>query len=299
MKRNPLSLLRKNLPRVLNGGIHMIVSVIEIPTGTRYKTPKRVIYHLYGGQRQLGAFQGFAPTINERVEIFNINKNKERDSRAKYEIIGDTQFDRTSSKYLGFSFNIENVLRSFNNKLIDTVVIANPDGSNVKILYDATGHLEVAQRFINNTNSWRRQRLAAELTGNPETLRQMGYFNTEEPDDRQLIEKLRRESYEEPPQRLFDFGKKKRTVKRTARPRQLTPRNYTPPVQIVPESVRQSIPRDSIPRESVPQSTPRNSIPWYVYEPPAIGYPMPIGYPLSYIAEGQPGFGKRKTKRNR
>jgi hypothetical protein len=287
MKRNPLEILRKNLPRVLNGGIHMIVSVIEIPTGTRYKTPKRVIYHLYGGQRQLGAFQGFAPTINERVEIFNINKNKERDSRAKYEIIGDTQFDRTSSKYLGFSFNIENVLRSFNNKLIDTVVIANPDGSNVKILYDATGHLEVAQRFINNTNSWRRQRLAAELTGNPETLRQMGYFNPEESDDRQLIEKLRRESYEEPPQRLFDFGKKKKT----ARARQSTPRNYTP---------RQSIPRNYTPPvQIVPQSTPRNYIPWYVYEPPATGYPIPIGYPLSYIAEGQPGFGKRKIKRNR
>jgi len=98
VKRNPLEIIRKNLPSVLNGSIHMIISVYEIPQNTKrkYTTIKRVVYHLYGGRRQRGAFMGFAPTINERREIFNINKNKVKDSQDKYEIIGDAMYSNSA-----------------------------------------------------------------------------------------------------------------------------------------------------------------------------------------------------------
>ena len=210
VKRNPLEIMRKTLPRVLNGGIHMIISVYEIPQNTqrKYTTLKRVVYHLYGGRRQRGAFQGFAPTINTRREIFNINKNKVKDSEDKYEIIGDAQFS-PNSDFMGFSFILKGILIPFSNKLIDTICIADRDGSNVKILYDATGHLEVGKKFVENIKSWRRVNQAARITGNPQTLKQMGYFN-EQQDDSHLIRKMRLMdlNHQDPPERLFDFGKR-------------------------------------------------------------------------------------------
>jgi len=215
VKRNPLEIIRKNLPSVLNGSIHMIISVYEIPQNTKrkYTTIKRVIYHLYGGRRQRGAFMGFAPTINERREIFNINKNKVKDSQDKYEIIGDAMYSN-SADYMSFSFNIAKVLYRFNNKNIDTVCITNRNGDNVKILYDATGYLEVGKKFVENIKSWRRVNQAARITGNPNTIRQMGGFNVDENDDTHLIRKMRRMdlNYQEPPERLFDFGKKKKII---------------------------------------------------------------------------------------
>jgi hypothetical protein len=191
----------------------MIISVYEIPQNARrkYTTIKRVVYHLYGGRRQRGVFMGFAPTINERREIFNINKNRIKDSQDKYEIIGDAQFS-TSSEYMSFSFNIAKVLNRFSNKNIDTVCITNNNGDNVKILYDATGHLEIGKKFVDNIKSWRRINQAARITGNPDTFVQVGHdFDKFDQDDSALIEKMRRMdlNYEEPPERLFDFGKKK------------------------------------------------------------------------------------------
>ena len=90
-------------------------------------------------------------------------------------------------------------------------MITDRNGYNVKILYDATGHLDVGKKFVDNINSWRRQRQAARITGNPETLKQMGYFNPEENDDTHLIRKMRLMdlNHQEPPERLFDFGKNK------------------------------------------------------------------------------------------
>jgi len=210
MRKNPLSLLRKYIPMVLRGSIHMIVSVLEIPTGTRYKTPKRVVYHLDYYVLKATGFQDYN-YVNVVREIFPINRDPLKDSEAKYEIIGDIGIGG-NSQYVtdATSINLDKIIRLFIRKNIDTIVITDRNGDNVKILYDATGYLEVGKRFLENTNSWRRQRLAAELTGNPETLRQMGYFEEQPGDDRKLIEKLRRESYEEPPQRIFDFGKRSR-----------------------------------------------------------------------------------------
>jgi len=211
--RNPLSLLRKYIPKVLKGYIHLIVSVLEIPTGTRYKTIKRVVYHLDYRVLKATGFQDYK-YINIFREIFPINKNKVKDSEVKYEIIGDIEIGK-NSQYVASStsINFSNIINLFNGKNIDTIVITDADGNKPEILYDATGYLNVGKKFVDNINSWRRQRQAARLTGNPETLRQMGYFQEQPPgNDRHLIDKMRRMdlNYQEPPERLFDFGKNKK-----------------------------------------------------------------------------------------
>ena len=212
VKRNPLEIIRKNIPKILNGGIRMIISVYEIPQSSRYTTTKRVVYHLYGGQRR--SFLGIQRFIYLTREIFNINKNKVKDNISKYEIIGDADTSNSENINTYRENQINDLLyffenKNIENKNIDTICTTNSERGNVKILYDATGHLEVGKRFVDNVNSWRRVNQAARITGNPQTLKQMGYFNKQK-DDRHLIEKMRLMdlNHQEPPQRLFDFGKK-------------------------------------------------------------------------------------------
>ena len=210
IERNPFQILRKNIPKVLNNTIHMIISVYEIPIGTRYKTPKRVVYHLNFTRLKATGFQDYK-YIQVSRETFPINKNPVKDRQAKYEIVGDFEIGRKGEKVYE-STNPLNIIKNvFIKKNIDTIVITDRYGDKPEILYDATGYHDIWKKYINNLKSWRLQRQASMITGDPNTLHQMGYFNVNENDDRHLIEKMHLMdiNYQEPPQRLFDFGKRK------------------------------------------------------------------------------------------
>jgi hypothetical protein len=84
LMENPLSIIRKNLPKVLNNKYSMIVSFIGTPDDfyirgirQKFRTPKLVCYYIYNNNNNY---------INIKREIYKINK---KNPDEKYEIVGD------------------------------------------------------------------------------------------------------------------------------------------------------------------------------------------------------------------
>ena len=212
--KKPLQILHENLPKVLANSHSMIISVIEIPENVnnrRFKVPQRVCYYL-----------NYRPThhqlrcIYRRYEIFKINK---KNPDEKYEVIGDfltnrfTTYPATECNTMADNNkSINETIKFFGRKdYIDTIcLVLNPEHEKIELLYDRTGHLDVGKEFLEKMKKWRRIHVAAELTGNPKTIKQTGGFDLHENDDRELIEKMHQMdlNHTEPPERLFDFGKK-------------------------------------------------------------------------------------------
>jgi hypothetical protein len=162
----------------------MIISVIEIPNdfsrrgiGKKYTTPKLVCYYIHNRNNFLKI----------KREVYNINK---RTPYEKYEIVGDFSVaneipvhksvriipgDKGDENYF-----IVELLKSLEYKihLIDTIcIIKNPDHEEIDILYDRTGSLNVAKRWYEIHKSWMRLKNQAKFEGNPERLKEQGYFN--------------------------------------------------------------------------------------------------------------------------
>ena len=67
--------------------------------------------------------------------------------------------------------------------MIDTIcIVKNPDHEEIDILYDRTGSLNVAKRWYEIHKSWMDLKKQVQIEGNPERLKEQGYFNEiEEP----------------------------------------------------------------------------------------------------------------------
>jgi len=210
-KLNPINLLKKYLSRLSEFSI--IVSTIQVPntnwTGGETKDNKRVCYYIHESDvREI-------PMVYIRAEIFPIT-----DEQNKYDVIGyfveEPSINVTISRYTKYNNRKKfpvNALKYFDERhsLIDTIcIVKNTDLDEIKLIYDRTGYGNIAQQFMDKYRHWSRIKLASRITGNPEALKQMGYFEPQEDqDDRKLIEKLRAEKYEPPPPGgPFSFGKR-------------------------------------------------------------------------------------------
>ena len=233
--KNPLEILRKKLPFVINGKSNLIISIIE-PINLKAKTVKynRTCYYIF--KYIYTAFNGVHyPRIKITKMSFPIKKRKYPD-QIKYEIVGDFVGKEHDAEYIAV-YNIDRnrfdpinynsntlVLNFFNEKnVIDTICITNnPENNNVKLLYDATGHHELGYKWKENTDYWKRIRIAAKLTEHPNVIKEQDIDMFEpEPDDRKLINKMHRMQLNEPAQPMytfehstFEFGKRKLSLKR-------------------------------------------------------------------------------------
>jgi hypothetical protein len=207
---NPLSIIRKNLPKVLNNTHSMIVSFIGTPDDyyirskrQKIKTPKLVCYYIYNNIKD--------NFIDIKREIYNINKKKPDE---KYEIVGDFSVVDQLYNYKGLRIiqgdkSRENeyiakllIFLDQNITMIDTIcIIKNPDHEEIDILYD-TGYLNVAKRWLEIHKSWMDLKKQAQFEGNPERLKAQGYFNEiEEPGAFKIKDSS-----------AFKFGKKSKSI---------------------------------------------------------------------------------------
>ena len=216
MKRHPLEILRKKLPGVLNGHSLILVSVIEPnPRARGSKKLYRVMYYIYGFTSRIDNRNYIVYKYVPFEIVNNTQQNPNLQEEAKYKIIGDASeiLVRRATIPNEWSETISRTLQVFNTKNIDTICITDPNGSNVKILYDATGHLEVANRFKNKAEYWIGRRHLAQQIYHPQRLKQAGYFDNPElvdllDSDRDRLAKLRLEDQHVYPS-IFNFGKLK------------------------------------------------------------------------------------------
>ena len=224
--RNPLEILRKKLPSVINGDHNLIVSIISFTKSK--KNYNRSCYYIFK------QFHFNRHQIRITKLDFPIKKNSKYQDEIKYETVGDflgndpkaqlnTTYDIKRSHYDPINENcISKVLNFFNYKIsinenIDTICITKNPENDVKILYDATGYRDVMDRFATKIKKTKRTREMAEWMGKPKF--QNFQENNEpdepdEPDDRELINKMHRMQLNEPAQPVytFEFGKQKKSL---------------------------------------------------------------------------------------
>jgi hypothetical protein len=225
----PIEILRKELPAVLRKEKAFIVSTIEKPTERhRYfyyrqnsgfiylpKTEQRICYYIKNTKTPVGINFN---CIGIFSEFFSL-KNEKKDPDRKYEIVGDflpnpdSLIDVNCNTYSSKEA-IRYTLEYFDKKhdLIDTIVVVDnePLGANPKIIYDRTGKLDVADKLFSKMKYQRRNRILAEISGDPKALKEQGYFD--EPFEKQTEKPLEPEEPIDEYSSIFDFGKKRLKV---------------------------------------------------------------------------------------
>jgi hypothetical protein len=140
-----LQVLRKNLPYSPNS---MIISTIV------NKSTRRCYYleNVYMGPL-------FKDAWIVRQEDYKITKNN------KYGIVGD--FEAEEMEYVGTFTQIKGLISFFDSIKIDTICINN---KKIRLLYDATGHINIGQKWLDIYKYWVNLRKQAEIEGHPDNL---------------------------------------------------------------------------------------------------------------------------------
>jgi hypothetical protein len=145
-----LQVLRKNLPL---GKHSMIISTI-VNEIVESKSTRRCYYveNIYMGPLFKNAW------IIRREDYKNTKSNK-------YEIVGD--FEVEDLTYVGTFTQITGVLSFFDSIKIDTICI---NCEKIQILYDATGHINIGQKWLGIYKYWVNIKKQAEIEGHPDNL---------------------------------------------------------------------------------------------------------------------------------
>jgi hypothetical protein len=219
--KNPIRIFENLVPDIISGNKHVIISTIETPSTDftddekkRYKhfyktripkNPVRICYYI-------SALKGIHTHVIYgflfKNEVFDTIQKEKKDPSLKYDIVGDflknPYFLNDPTLHIGAGY-VRNTERILANKFIDTIVTVDKNYENPKIVYDRTGHLDIADEFRSKAKYQRRQRLLAEIAGDPRALMQQGIFDVDNQTEKQLSP--------EPPVneftrlRIFDFGK--------------------------------------------------------------------------------------------
>jgi hypothetical protein len=143
-----LQVLCKNFPHVLNGKYSMIISKIV----NVHSKSTRSCYYLSDINGGLVVHRG----------VYKITKNN------KYEIVGD--FEAEDLIYLGKVLTCKSLLLFFDKIKIDTICVKCVNCEKIQILYDATGHLNIGQKWLGIYKYWVNIKKQAELEGHPDNL---------------------------------------------------------------------------------------------------------------------------------